>query len=131
MYFESRLQKYCRIGRVASLLTGRAALKGSPAFFTQMLRVPLNGFRNDRYCPSGEICAPAIWISPKNAARSIIGGCCAPSPRQVSKHDAASAAKTVLLITSSVPCRLPLRPGIEKQLVTGERSGFKLRRDRD
>src|SRR6516164_9191250 len=115
MYFESRLQKYWRIGRVASLLTGRAALNGSPAFFTQMFRVPLYGFRNDKYCPSGEICAPAIWISPKNAARSIIGGCWAPILKQVNQHTAASAAKTALFMHASVsrserPSRLLRRP---------------------
>src|ERR1700757_144738 len=98
MYFESRLQKYCRTGRVVSLLIGRAALKGSPAFFTQMLRVPLYGFQNERYCPSGAICAPPIGISPKNAARSIIGGCSALTPLDISTQNVAITTNTVLLM---------------------------------
>src|ERR1700730_19257643 len=63
-----------RIGRVLSALTGRAALNGSFAFLTQMLRVPWYGFRNEMYRPSGEICALAMVISPKKRLRSMIGG---------------------------------------------------------
>src|ERR1051325_11110879 len=42
-----------------------------------MLRVPLNGLTKAMYVPSGEIWAPAISGSPKNASRSITGGVCA------------------------------------------------------
>src|SRR5438034_11635025 len=62
------------MGRFVSAVIGRAASKLSPVFFTQMLRVPLYGFRNDRNCPSGEIWAPAISGSPKKSSRSMIGG---------------------------------------------------------
>ena len=60
--------------RFVSALIGFAAAKGSSAFFTQMFRVPLYGFRNEIYFPSGEICAAVIFTSPKNASRSISGG---------------------------------------------------------
>src|SRR5258708_7288377 len=62
------------MGRLVSLVTGRAALKGSAASLTQMLRVLFNGFRKAMYLPSGESCAPEISGSPKNSSRSIIGG---------------------------------------------------------
>ena len=52
-------------------------MNGSAVFFTQTLRVPLNGLINAMNAPSGEICAPAISGSPKNSSRSIIGGLCA------------------------------------------------------
>ncbi len=108
MYFESRLQKYCRTGRVVSLLIGRAALKGSPAFFTQMLRVPLYGFKNERYCPSGDICAPPIWISPKKAARSIIGGCSPTAAPAPNTPKTATTAKTNFLIGRPPDAKLKL-----------------------
>src|SRR5437899_4891399 len=72
--FASRLQKYWLIGRLVSAVIGRALSNASSARFTQMLRVPLNGFRNEMNRPSGEICAPAISGSPKKSSRSMIGG---------------------------------------------------------
>src|ERR1700744_1794919 len=77
MYFESRDQKYPPTGRFASALIGRAAENGSFARFTQIFLTPLYGFRKEIHPPSGEISAPAICTSPKNALRSISGGCCA------------------------------------------------------
>src|SRR6185295_8771063 len=65
------------IGRLVSAVIGFALVNGSAVFFTQTLRVPLNGLRNAMNAPSGEICAPAISGSPKKSSRSIIGGLCA------------------------------------------------------
>src|SRR6185369_2849594 len=77
MYLPSRDQKKPGIGRLVSAVIGFALVNGSAVFFTQMLRVPLNGLRNAMNAPSGEICAPAISGSPKNSSRSMIGGLCA------------------------------------------------------
>src|SRR5712692_6338766 len=74
MNLASRLQKYAEIGRLVSAVIAFAWSNGSFVAFTQMLRVPLNGLRNDMNWPSGEICAPAISGSPKNRSRSMIGG---------------------------------------------------------
>src|SRR6185369_9647722 len=77
MYLPSRDQKYWGMGRLVSAVTGFALANGSAVFFTQTLRVPLNGLIKAMYAPSGEIWAPAISGSPKNSSRSIIGGPCA------------------------------------------------------
>src|ERR1044072_5406672 len=77
MYLPSRDQKKVGIGRFVSAVSGFALLNGSAVFFTQTLRVPLNGLINAMNAPSGEIWAPAISGSPKNSSRSIIGGLCA------------------------------------------------------
>src|ERR1700682_639536 len=74
MYLPSRLQKYCRMGRLVSAVTGFALSKGSAVRFTQTLRVPFSGFTKAMNCPSGEIRAPEISGSPKNNSRSINGG---------------------------------------------------------
>src|SRR5579871_169074 len=63
-----------RIGRCVSALIGRAALNGSSTRLIQMLRTPLYGLRNVSHFPSGEIWAPLICTSPKNAVRSTSGG---------------------------------------------------------
>ena len=62
------------MGRFVSAVIGFALSNGSPAFFTQMLRVPLKGLMKAMYWPSGEICAPEISGSPKNSSRSMTGG---------------------------------------------------------
>src|SRR6185369_17466260 len=77
MYLPSRDQKYVGMGRLVSAVIGLALANGSAVFFTQTLRVPLNGLINAMNAPSGEICAPAISGSPKKISRSIIGGLCA------------------------------------------------------
>ena len=77
MNLLSRLQKYPGIGRLVSAVIGFAPPNASSVFLTQMLRVLFSGLRNARYFPSGEICAPENYGSPKNNSRSMIGGCCA------------------------------------------------------
>src|SRR6185436_19716386 len=73
MYLLSRLHRYAGIGRFGSLVTRCALSNGSAAFFTQTFRVSFHGLRNAMYCPSGEICAPAISGLPKKSSRSIRG----------------------------------------------------------
>src|SRR4029079_9645224 len=65
------------MGRFVSAVIGFALSNDSAVFFTQMLRVPLNGLINAMKAPSGEICAPAISGSPNNNSRSLGGGLCA------------------------------------------------------
>src|SRR6185436_17093503 len=77
MYLPSRDQKKPGIGRLVSAVIGFALVNGSAVFFTQMLRVPLNGLTNAMRAPSGEIRAPEISGSPKKSSRSIKGGLCA------------------------------------------------------
>src|ERR1700685_1169975 len=52
----------------------RAALNGSPVFFTQTLRVSFHGLMKAMNSPSGESCAPEISGSPNSSSRSISGG---------------------------------------------------------
>src|ERR1019366_3212260 len=73
-YLPSHVHPYPATGRLASVVNSRAALNGSAAFLTQILRVLFHGFKKARYFPSGEICAPAISGLPNSSSRSISGG---------------------------------------------------------
>src|SRR5215213_8498369 len=108
MYLPSRDQKYVGIGRLVSAVIGFALANGSPVFFTQILRVPLNGLTNAMNAPSGEICAPAISGSPKNSSRSIMGGLCA--------HTGAASATSNRVESISRP-RNERREGINTSFV--------------
>src|SRR5262245_32295445 len=77
MNLPSRLQKNDGIGRFVSSVSGMAALKGSVARLTQMLRVSLYGLIKAINCPSGESCAPDISGFPNSNSRSIKGAFCA------------------------------------------------------
>src|SRR6185437_10339901 len=81
--------------------TGRAALNGSSAFLTQILRVPLYGFGNDRVFPSGEICAPPIVISPKKRLRSMMGGWSARTMQGEPRIASATAVAARFFMTAS------------------------------
>ena len=61
------------MGRFVSLVTRRAAEKGSAVRLTQTLRVPLNGLMKAMNFPSGESWAPLISGSPKKSSRSRSG----------------------------------------------------------
>src|SRR5579863_1201102 len=74
MNLPSRDHRYPATGRLVSVVSNLAELKGSPVFFTQILRVFDQGFRNARYFPSGETSAPVISGSPKSSSRSMSGG---------------------------------------------------------
>src|SRR6185369_1113554 len=97
MYLPSRDQKNVGIGRLVSAVIGFALLKGSPVFFTQTLRVPLNGLMKAMNAPSGEIWAPAISGSPKKSSRSISGGLCAHTDAaRVMMSSAESISKPII-----------------------------------
>src|SRR6185436_15270561 len=118
MYLLSRLHRYAGIGRFGSLVTRCALSNGSAAFFTQTFRVSFHGLRNAMYCPSGEICAPAISGLPKKSSLSLSGGCAASalagSDTRPSRHTKNS--RRVDLVTgflegrSRVPDTMPENP---------------------
>src|SRR5580704_12427996 len=74
MYFPSRLHNQVPIGRLVSVVSSLAELKGSAVFFTHKFRVSFHGLMKARYSPSGEICAPVISGFPNNSSRSISPG---------------------------------------------------------
>src|SRR5512133_547948 len=62
------------MGRLASVVSSRAALNGSSTPLTHTLRVSFHGFMKLMYLPLGEICAAAISGLPKKISRSMMGG---------------------------------------------------------
>src|SRR5215469_2029313 len=74
MYRESRDQKNPATGRLASVVSRRAAGNGSDTFFTQTFRVSFQGLRHATNLPSGESWQPAISGLPNRSSRSISGG---------------------------------------------------------
>src|ERR1039458_2472794 len=115
-------------GRLASVVNSRAALNGSAAFLTQILRVLFHGFKKARYFPSGEICAPAISGLPNSSSRSISGGNpCAGSETADASSDIARIIRVMAKIVACPPYARqpdPHSSGAHIVSLNGERHPF-------
>ena len=91
------------MGRFGSAVINRAAVNGSPAFFTHTLRVSLYGLMNAMYLPSGESWAPVISGLPKNSSRSSSGGCeAAARPARGAATGAGTCVEAVVADTATM-----------------------------